>query len=144
MASNRKQLPNTSYMVLGLLSFGASMSGYEIRKWAENMRFFYWSPAQSQIYSELNRLAELGYVTSTTVQQEGKPDKRLYQITEDGLGEMSRWQREVPPAGTIIKNGMALKLYFGHTTTPEVLITMLEDFIEETRDMLGQSAVVQE
>ena len=137
-------MPSTSYAVLGLLSFGESLSGYEIRKWAENMRFFYWSPAQSQIYSELRRLQERGYVNSAEVAQTGKPDKRLYRITPDGEDELRRWLAETPTEQTVIKHSVALKLYFGHMTTPSLLIGMLERFVDETQEMLGQLAVVQE
>ena len=50
-------LPGSAYAVLGLLSFGAELSGYELRQLALNsLRFFYWTPAQSQIYRELRRL----------------------------------------------------------------------------------------
>jgi len=55
-------LPATGYAVLGLLSFGRELTGYELKQWADgSLRFFYWSPAVSQIYSELKRL-EIGPV----------------------------------------------------------------------------------
>lgn len=144
MTAQTPPLPTTSYAVLGLLSFGEALSGYEIRKWAENMRFFYWSPAQSQIYSELRRLSDRGYVASSEVAQTGKPDKRLYAITAAGEAELSRWLAEEENEPTVMKHAVALKLYFGHMTTPDVLTEMLERFVDETREMLGQLAVVQE
>jgi DNA-binding PadR family transcriptional regulator len=72
-------LPGTAYAVLGLLSFGPELSGYELRQLALNsLRFFYWTPAQSQIYRELRRLAGLGYVTGREVSQDSRPDKVAY------------------------------------------------------------------
>ncbi|MCP3818723.1 hypothetical protein NLX86_11540 [Streptomyces sp. A3M-1-3] len=51
--------------MLGLLSFPGARTGYELKKWADaSLRFFYWSPAISQIYAELRRLETLGYATS--------------------------------------------------------------------------------
>ena len=51
------ELPSTSYAVLGLLSGGRELSGYDLRKWAANsLQFFYWSPSLSHIYTELRRL----------------------------------------------------------------------------------------
>ena len=137
-------LPNTGYAVLGILSFGKALSGYEIRKWAESLRFFYWSPAQSQIYAELRRLAKLGYVTSQEVKQEGKPDKRLYTINKKGLKEFKHWLDKEPVEPTVMKHSLLLKLFFGHVTEPERLVQMLEHFIAETTDRLGQLGVVQE
>ncbi|MFI8792971.1 hypothetical protein [Streptomyces sp. NPDC055105] len=50
-------LPPTAWAVLGLLSFPGERTGYELKKWADaSLRFFYWSPAISQIYAELRRL----------------------------------------------------------------------------------------
>ena len=74
-------LPTTAYAVLGLLTFG-EMSGYDLKRMAnQSIRYFFWSPASSQIYSELRRLKSLGYATEREVAQERRPDKRLYQIT---------------------------------------------------------------
>lgn len=137
-------LANTGYAVLGILSFGEALSGYEIRKWAEGLRFFYWSPAQSQIYTELRRLAKLGYVESKEVKQEGKPDKRLYTINEKGINEFKRWLAEEPLEPTVMKHSLALRLFFGHMAEPERLVQMLEHFIDETKERLGQLGIVQE
>ena len=51
----------TSWAVLGLLSFGEELSGYDLKKWADwSLRFFYWAPSYSQIYGELRKLEEIG------------------------------------------------------------------------------------
>src|ERR1039458_7715997 len=78
-------VPATGWAVLGLLSFGRELTGYDLKKWADHsLRFFYWSPAISQIYSELKRLERLGYVTSRTVAQDELRNKRVYAISEEG------------------------------------------------------------
>ena len=137
-------LPNTSYAVLGLLSFGEALSGYELKKQAENLNFFYWSPAQSQIYSELRRLAKEGYVSSKEVKQSGKPDKRLYKATKAGLAELKRWLSESPLEPASIKHPFALKLYFGHMSDKTSLLGFLESYIASTKEALGELAIVQE
>jgi DNA-binding PadR family transcriptional regulator len=144
MAQKPQFLPNTSYTILGLLSSGEELSGYEIRKQAQNMRFFYWSPAQSQVYSELRRLETQGLVESFDVEQDGKPDKRLYHINVTGINELKRWLSAVEDNTTVVKHSVALKLFFGNMTTPEVLVEILNRFISNTKEMLGQIAVVQE
>jgi len=58
----------TSWAVLGILSFGEELSGYDMKKWADwSLSFFYWAPSYSQIYGELHKLEELGLVTSRIV-----------------------------------------------------------------------------
>ena len=139
-----KPLANNSYTVLGLLSFGDKLSGYDLRQWAKSLSYFYASPAQSQIYSELKRLEGLGYATSSKVSQEGKPDKRVYQITEAGKVEFTRWLTETPIEATTVKHSLALRLFFGHMASPEDLRAMLTSFIDKAKEQLGQLAIAQE
>ena len=139
-----KPLPNTAYAVLGLLVSGEAQSGYEIRKSAETLRYFYWSPAQSQIYSELRRLAGLAYVTSEMVPQAGKPDKRLYQITQAGVDAFTEWLNHAPLEPTMMKHAVQLRLFFGESAEAEHLTALLQQFIEESNQALGQIAIVRE
>ena len=137
-------MPATSYAVLGLLSFGEALSGYELRKWAESLRFFYWSPAQSQIYSELRRLEKRGLVTKREVPQEGKPDKKMHSITEAGLTEFKRWLNEGELEPTVLKHGLALRIFFGHAAEPGRLKALLHEFIERAQTALNELGIVQE
>ena len=142
METSTLSLPNTTYAVLGLLSFGQELSGYEVRKWAENLRFFYWSPAQSQIYAELRRLAKLGLVESREVEQRGKPDKRLYKINERGLEALRQWLNEAPVEPPVLKHATCLRLFFGHLAKPERLEHVLKTFIRETEELLDDLRAV--
>jgi DNA-binding PadR family transcriptional regulator len=84
MASRKEvlKLPTTSYIILGLLTF-EEMSGYDLKLLADrSVKYFYWSPTKSQIYSELRRLESHGLVTMREVIQERRPDKRIYTITQ--------------------------------------------------------------
>src|SRR4028119_2379579 len=95
----RDFLPTTTYAVLGLLGFGQELSGYEVRQWAlRSLRFFFWTPAQSHVYRELRRLEGLGLAARRAVPQEGRPDKRVFAITDEGRRELARWIDEAPLA----------------------------------------------
>jgi DNA-binding PadR family transcriptional regulator len=77
-------LPITAYALLGLLTFGDDLTGYEIKQRADNTLRFYWvAPAMSQIYTELARLTEHGYVEPVTSQGEGRRTTS-YRITREG------------------------------------------------------------
>jgi DNA-binding PadR family transcriptional regulator len=125
--------------VLGLLSFGAELSGYELRQLALNsLRFFYWTPAQSQIYRELRRLADLGYVTGREVRQATRPDKVAYAITGAGRAELQRWLEQAPVAPPAIRYDAALRLFFGHVSRPERLREVLAAHTRQLEAMLRQ------
>src|ERR1700712_5895261 len=85
------QLRATSYAVLGLLSFGQELSGFDMKRWADwSLKFFYWAPSFSQIYGELHKLEELGLVASRLDENKqpqrkrGEREKRVYRITAAG------------------------------------------------------------
>jgi PadR family transcriptional regulator AphA len=77
-------------VILTVLARG-EMSGYEITKDFEAVYVHFWRASHQQVYRELARLHEDGRVTARVVAQEGKPDKRLYAITRQGLEELRRW-----------------------------------------------------
>jgi DNA-binding PadR family transcriptional regulator len=130
------RLPPTSYAVLGMLSFGDELSGYQLKKRADNLRFFYWSPAHSQIYAELRRLEQLGYVEQREVKQKRRPDKRMYRITERGQLEFERWMNEAPVEPISLKHSVALRLFFGHAGDPHRLKAILEDYAEQVSEVI--------
>ncbi len=121
-------MPSTAYAVLGLLSFGRELTGYDLRKWAENLRFFYWSPAQSQIYTELRRLSRYGLVTERGEPQRGRPDKRYYLITDAGQRAFQSWLQHSQVDAPIIKHPVMLRLFFGHGMTMDRLSTVLTEY----------------
>ncbi|MGW1005499.1 PadR family transcriptional regulator [Streptomyces sp. NPDC002520] len=127
--AERPALPATGWAVLGLLSFGEELSGYDLKKWADwSLGFFYWSPSFSQIYSELKRLEQAGYATSRMVAQEtGNRDKKVYRITDEGLEAVRAWARESPVEPPVLKHGVMLRLWLGHLLEPE-----------QMRDVLGR------
>ncbi len=84
-------LAANSWALLGLLSYEQELSGYDIRKWLGwSMRFYYGSPAFSQIYSDLKKLEKMGYLTSR-VDGTGTRNRRLYKITQSGLDAVTQW-----------------------------------------------------
>ncbi len=120
-----RKLPTTSYGILGLLSFG-ERSGYDLSKLADQSIGFFFSPAKSQIYSELRRLVSLGYATERRVAQERRPDKRLYAITDEGREALREWLENPEVEPDEFKSPLLLKLFFGAETTRETLLGHLE------------------
>lgn len=138
------ELPNlrtTSWAVLGLLSFGSELSGYDLKKWADwSLRFFYWAPSFSQIYSELRKLEGLGYATSRVVSKDDVRGKRLYSITPAGTEAMSRWANESPVEPVVLKHGVMLRMWLGHLGDPNSLRETLATHRETCEKMRVRAA----
>jgi DNA-binding PadR family transcriptional regulator len=133
-------VPATGYAVLGLLSFGEALSGYELKRWADHsLRYFFWSPAQSAIYTELRRLEDLGYVRPVG-STEGPRGRQRYGITAAGEGALSAWVTSSPTAPTVVKDHALLKVWLGHMADRDALLAVVaaerkaaEDLLDEVR-----------
>jgi PadR family transcriptional regulator, regulatory protein AphA len=78
------------YAILGFLNY-LPMSGYDLKKRFDNSIQHFWSADQSQIYQTLARLSERGWTEVEVVAQDGKPNRKVYYITDAGREELHRW-----------------------------------------------------
>jgi DNA-binding PadR family transcriptional regulator len=130
-----QELPVTSYALLGLLTFGDELTGYELKQRADRTLRFYWvSPAMSQVYSELTRLKERGLVVARA-----SDDTTTYRISAEGRSALEEWMRESEPGFSVLKHPVALRLLLGHVVDKATTIAMLEAHVsalEEERAAL--------
>ncbi|MBC9716035.1 PadR family transcriptional regulator [Streptomyces sp. TRM66268-LWL] len=135
-----RALPPTAWAVLGLLSFPGERTGYELKKWADaSLRFFYWSPAISQIYAELRRLESLGYVTSRRSGPEEPRTKRTYAITDSGRAALADWAGSARDAGAaVLKHPLLLRVWLGHLTSQDHLRELVMEHIARTKGELKE------
>jgi DNA-binding PadR family transcriptional regulator len=137
----KPNLATTSWALLGMLSYEYELSGYDIRKWIDwSMRFFYGSPAYSQIYSELKKLEQLGFVTSR-VDSDGSPrSRRLYKITDEGMAAVTRWANDAPLDPPVLKHSPLLRVTLGHLTNPARLREILQEHLAYADEMHRSAA----
>jgi len=121
------QLPTaTGYALLGLLSFGRELSGYELKQWADgSLRFFWSAPAMSQVYRELERLAESGFVEQRSVVRDGTRSTKVYRLAPAGDAAVRAWLAEIPEP-PVLKHPIALRVFFGHLLDPADLRRAVE------------------
>jgi len=119
------RLSPTSYVILAMLTY-REMSGYELKSVADkSIGHFYVSPAYSQIYPELRRLAAHGLVTDRTVTQELRPDKRVYGLTPAGRAVVQQWLAEAKVEPDSYKSPFQLRLFLGHLLSQERLMALM-------------------
>src|SRR3954451_17193939 len=124
-------LPTTSFALLGLLTFGDELTGYELKQRADNTLRFYWvAPAMSQIYSELGRLSAHRLVEATASAGAGRRTT-TYRITQAGRTALHDWLVEGPIGFPVLKHTVLLRLLVGHATEPERITAMLEDYVAQ-------------
>src|SRR2546429_5879468 len=110
-----------TYGILGLLAFWGPLSGYDIKRLFDHMLSTMWGGvAQSQIYKELRRMKEFGWVDMEREEQESRPDRKVYSITEQGHTALRKWQAQ-PPEVFQIRDELLLKVLFGTFASPDDL-----------------------
>ena len=67
------------------------LSGYELARDFETSLGFFWQASHQQIYQELRKLAERGWLNKREVKQRGKPNKIVYGLTRSGREALARW-----------------------------------------------------
>ena len=112
----REAYPIT-YGILGLLAFWGPLSGYDIKRLFDHTLSAMWGAAQSQIYKELRRMKELGWVEMEREEQEARPDRKIYSITDQGHEALRKWQAQ-PPEVFQLRDELLLKVLFGSFATP--------------------------
>jgi DNA-binding PadR family transcriptional regulator len=71
-----------------------SGSGYELGRRFDRSIGFFWAATHQQIYRTLRSMEDVGWVCVTPVVQQGRPDKKVYTVSDVGHAEMARWIAE--------------------------------------------------
>ena len=142
-------LSTTSYALLGLLAFDdqtstKGMTGYELKQRADRTLRFYWvSPAMSQIYTEVGRLHRHGHV-DTIDSKSGRRTTRHYRITPAGREALSAWLKTSDVEFPILKHPTALKLLMGRLMDPADLEELLDGYVAALADRRKDLSAVRE
>jgi PadR family transcriptional regulator AphA len=124
----------SQWAILGVLTIKPS-SGYDIKKYAEEVLGHFWKESYGNLYPVLKRMLEAGLVTSTTHRQPGKPDRIEYAITAQGEAAFQRWLAQ-PAEPEKIRSDLLLKLFFGRQLPPEVIRDHLERYQKQQQEIM--------
>lgn len=112
------------YAILAGLSNGPK-TGYDLTKGFQGSIGFFWNASHQQIYRELDRIHEKGWTSVAIEPQSGKPDRKVYALTEVGRAELLSWI-ESPTATVPSRDPLLVKLFVGHLGNRAKLIVELE------------------
>jgi DNA-binding PadR family transcriptional regulator len=68
-----------------------SGSGYELTHRFDRSIGYFWSATHQQIYRTLRTMEADGWVSAAAVVQQGRPDKKVYTVSDAGRSELARW-----------------------------------------------------
>jgi DNA-binding PadR family transcriptional regulator len=84
-------------------------TGYDLARRFDNSIGYFWSATHQQVYKVLARMQADGWVSVTLVEQDGRPDKKVYEVTAAGRDALAGWIAE-PAAPEVTRSDLAVKL----------------------------------
>ncbi|MED5016416.1 PadR family transcriptional regulator [Paenibacillus chibensis] len=124
------------YGILGFLSKWEA-TGYDLKKEFDDFMSIFWHSHLSQIYPELGRLEQEECIASRTLPQAGKPDKKIYSITEKGKQELLNWLLS-PPETPKLKDSFLMQVSFMDNLPYEEVIFQLKAYQKEREQRLAR------
>ncbi|MBS4103367.1 PadR family transcriptional regulator [Tsukamurella paurometabola] len=76
-------------------------SGYDLSKEFDGVRANFWVATPQQLYRELERMESDGAIVARTVEQEKRPNKRVFRLTDAGCAELAAFTATTPRATAI-------------------------------------------
>jgi DNA-binding PadR family transcriptional regulator len=106
------------------------VSGYDLKKFADESLGYLWAPSKTQLYVVLRRLVADGLIRMRDVRQPHRPDKQLYRITADGRAVVREWLERDEEEADPDRSTFVLKFFFGRQAAPEAMRRQLHAFRE--------------
>jgi DNA-binding PadR family transcriptional regulator len=84
-------------------------TGYELARRFDKSIGRFWTATHQQIYKVLARMEASGWVAPTHVAQDGRPDKKVYELTAAGRAELRAWIAQ-PAEPEAARSDLAVKV----------------------------------
>lgn len=114
---------------LGMLTDGKA-SGYDLKKEFELSFAHFFAAGYGSIYPALSALAKDGLVDCEEIPQQGKPDRKVYRITDDGREHLRVALRKPDPSHKVRSEFLAT-MCFAHLMTAEQIDTVMAYRLED-------------
>jgi PadR family transcriptional regulator AphA len=122
------------HALLGLLNYRPA-TGYELKRTFTQSIHFFWNATLPQIYRTLKQMEKQDWLTVSIEHQDGKPSRKVCQITNHGRAELQRWLME-PSEIPEPRNAMLIKIFFGCRMDSNQLVTHLREWRQYHANLL--------
>ncbi|WP_114765961.1 PadR family transcriptional regulator [Vibrio rhodolitus] len=122
------------HVILTVLST-RDATGYDITKEFSATIGYFWKASHQQVYRELNKMAQNQLVTCVLEPQEGKPDRKVYSITDAGRIALGEWFDQ-PTAHPTVRDEFSAKLMACSVQPSAAFKDQLAGLVEESRKLV--------
>ena len=120
---------------LGMLTDGAA-SGYDLKKQFESSFGHFFAAGYGSIYPALSALAEQGLVSCEEIPQDGKPDRKVYAITDEGRTFLLEALQNTSPCHKVRSEFLAM-MCFAHLMRPGDVEAVLDNRLVDIERFKG-------
>ncbi|HEX2232512.1 MAG TPA: PadR family transcriptional regulator [Thermoleophilaceae bacterium] len=121
-------------VLAGLLEGEAS--GYELSKRFDVSVANFWSATPQQLYRELERLEAEGLLEARVVEQERRPNKRVFRLTEEGREELYVFSTQ-PTRPMAMRDELLVKLQAVEAGDVDAVVEAFSQRVEHSRGKLA-------
>lgn len=107
-------------------------SGLDLAKRFDRSIGFFWHATHQQIYRVLARMDADGWVRVTTVEQTGRPDKKVYDVTPAGAEVLGSWLA-APSEAEPLRSELAVKLRGASFGDRDAVLEVVRDNLADHR-----------
>jgi len=101
-------------------------SGYDLAKQFDGSVGFFWQATHQQIYRELSKLDQQHLIIAEAIAQEGRPDKKIFSVTDLGLSHLKTWLLQSSDVESV-KDEFLLKIYAGYLIPEDAIAQKIKD-----------------
>ncbi|MFV8048409.1 PadR family transcriptional regulator [Mycobacterium sp. 48b] len=112
-------------------------SGYDLAKGFDASVANFWMATPQQLYRELDRMASEGLIAARLVEQDRRPNKRLYSLTEAGRQALLEFT-EVPPKPGAIREDLLVQIQAVDSGNIEAVRDALAERLQWATAKLGR------
>lgn len=112
-------------------------SGYDLSKGFDASVANFWMATSQQLYKELEAMETQGLIAARTVEQDRRPNKRVYSLTEAGRAALREFTAQ-PAKRTAIRDELLVKVQSVDVGDAEAVRTAIADRLELARSKLAR------
>ncbi|AIY03213.1 hypothetical protein ART_3614 [Arthrobacter sp. PAMC 25486] len=118
------------------------MAGYDLHKWlAQEGPFFGYTPQPSQIYRQLTKCLEKGWVDQVIDQHRSGPDAKVYRLTPAGIQAFKDWAHApYEPTVRPLDSDFQMRFVLTGVLGPEVALALLTTELDYRRRQQREKA----
>ncbi len=125
------ELSKPAYVVLGMIATGRR-SGYAMSRTAKEATRHFWAMSDGQIYPQLKKLTDEGYITGERESQGGR-ERIVYSLTDRGRKALEAWLTSTDRPVHEFRDEGVLRLFFAEELSVDQLRAQIGVMVERHR-----------